>query len=1316
MKSETGALRCWAILTLIVGCLGAAAVFTPPAYAHDIIGWGFNVNSQVIPPPVGNDFVAIDAGGVFYAITPFAHSLALKSDGSIVGWGANDYGQATPPDGNNFVAIAAGGVHSLALKSDGSIVGWGHNYRGSYCGQATPPDGNDFVAIAAGGFHSLALKSDGSIVGWGNNYEGQATPPAGSDFVAIAAGWYHSLALKSNPSGAGGSIVGWGAGGPGQSGYPHYGQAMPPAGSDFVAIATGWKHSLALKSDGSIAGWGSNYDYSGDWAGQATPPDGSDFVAIAAGDEHSLALKSNGSIVGWGRDDCGQATPPAGSDFVAIAAGYYYSLALVAKPILSLTATNIWDGKTIVLSWTAGSGTVNIYRRKQTGPFEYVTTVSGSSYTDIVPDPGKNYTYVLRNTSGEQISNEQTVKAEVIVVLVRGYSPAGDGYDPDCWKSNPDEQNKGLVPNVSQWFQDRGLTCWDASSVLNGRKNIEWNSNTLKNFIANLRTGSYADAKVNLVAHSMGGLTSRRYANENEGIVSNIFCIQTPHTGSPLADLLGWFVGEARQNLQYDFLVGFNDNYPVKSSTNLYSFYSDNWTNVLDKTGYKITNGIINNDIRFSQNGEQSDGAVPYLSGQGQRYKKYTSGNPDYGTYYEYWLIKIDVWPMSGIMDIDFDHSTGHRHPSTLEKIMDWLGLPYTETCGQSMTMALAQAEGGEPTVVPQYYVAGFAGDFNSIADVNETVSIGDSNSAYFRAITSDANCSFWLIDPCGVTYDPCYAASEPNVTYETEDEIFMYEVNSPVSGEWTLNLSTTIAPPNSVDYGLTAFESENIALYTYSIPLWANIDANILIVAALTENDNPLTDANIVADIILPGVNSWPLTLYDDGLHSDANADDGIYANGFTSTANIGKYSGQITATGLSSLGTHFERNSSLSFTVSSPAIDFAGDINDVGLDLNGNGLYDILQFTVPVDVNEPNEFLLTANLSDNNDNIIKMLSTGDVNLPAGPNALTLEVMAEDIVKHDVNGPYVLSDIKVSDANAGLTIAEADDHNTAAYLINDFEQVDTDGDGLSDDFELSIGSDVNLTDSDYDGVTDYNEVGYDGDANSYNPSTDLNSVNPDTDSDGMGDGWEMYWSFDPANDDGAKDNDGDTDGLTNLQEYQNNTKPNNPDTDLDGMPDGWEVDWSLNPLMFDSNKDDDQDGLTNLQEYQYGTEPNNPDSDGDGLTDGNEVHLYGTDPNNSDSDSDTVPDGPDNCKTTHNPDQSDMDADGIGDECDLLPDISNDDIVDFKDLAMFGLRWSDAPCVGPDYCGACDFDRSGIVDCNDLADLAQHWLEGSAP
>ena len=106
-------------------------------------------------------------------------------------WGVR-YNEAPP--GNDYVAIAAGGDHSLALKSDGSIVGW-DRWGDS---QATPP-GNDYVAIAAGWYYSLALKADGSIVGWGSDEYGQATPPAGNGYVAIAAGGHYSIALKADP-------------------------------------------------------------------------------------------------------------------------------------------------------------------------------------------------------------------------------------------------------------------------------------------------------------------------------------------------------------------------------------------------------------------------------------------------------------------------------------------------------------------------------------------------------------------------------------------------------------------------------------------------------------------------------------------------------------------------------------------------------------------------------------------------------------------------------------------------------------------------------------------------------------------------------------------------------------------------------------------------------------------------------------------------------------------------------------------------------------------------------------------------------------
>lgn len=113
--------------------------------------------------------------------------------------------------------------------------------------------------------------AQGSLVGWGDNFNGQTDVPTGNDFVAIAAGYIHNLALRAD-----GSLVGWG--------YNGNGQTNVPTGNDFTAIAAGDGHSLALRTDGSLMGWGGNF------SGQTDVPTGNDFTAIAAGGLHNLAL------------------------------------------------------------------------------------------------------------------------------------------------------------------------------------------------------------------------------------------------------------------------------------------------------------------------------------------------------------------------------------------------------------------------------------------------------------------------------------------------------------------------------------------------------------------------------------------------------------------------------------------------------------------------------------------------------------------------------------------------------------------------------------------------------------------------------------------------------------------------------------------------------------------------------------------------------------------------------------------------------------------------------------------------------------------
>ena len=135
-----------------------------------------------------------------------------------------------------------------------------------------------------------------TVTAWGANSKGQCNALPGDDYVAISAGYNHSLALRSD-----GSLAAWGDDG--------NGQCNVPAGNNYVAIAAGSDHSLALKSNGTLAAWGDNY------FGQCNVPAGNNYVAIDAGTIHSLALRSDGTLAAWGHNYYGECDVPAGNDY-----------------------------------------------------------------------------------------------------------------------------------------------------------------------------------------------------------------------------------------------------------------------------------------------------------------------------------------------------------------------------------------------------------------------------------------------------------------------------------------------------------------------------------------------------------------------------------------------------------------------------------------------------------------------------------------------------------------------------------------------------------------------------------------------------------------------------------------------------------------------------------------------------------------------------------------------------------------------------------------------------------------------------------------
>jgi alpha-tubulin suppressor-like RCC1 family protein len=219
----------------------------------------------------------------------------------------------------------------------GNLWAWGGNYYGQLGNntgitRSTPvttfAGGVNWKQVACGDTQSLAIKTDGTLWTWGDarygalgvdfvSGSGRSTPvttfAGGTNWKQVSSGYRHSAAIKTD-----GTLWVWGFNTSGQQGNNTTDTKPTPVttfagGTNWKQVDCGTQHTAAIKTDGTLWTWGGNtFGALGDnTITQRNTPvttftGGTNWKQVSCGSYHTLAIKTDGTLWTWGYNYTGQ--------------------------------------------------------------------------------------------------------------------------------------------------------------------------------------------------------------------------------------------------------------------------------------------------------------------------------------------------------------------------------------------------------------------------------------------------------------------------------------------------------------------------------------------------------------------------------------------------------------------------------------------------------------------------------------------------------------------------------------------------------------------------------------------------------------------------------------------------------------------------------------------------------------------------------------------------------------------------------------------------------------------------------------------------